>query len=77
MNDYHDSYFATADAAAFFGLLAGEANLIGPAYGNAEVPGSDPALLYIAVRSRSPLAVPPGAEVADPAVAQAVLGVWA
>lgn len=37
----------------------------------------DPARLYIAVRSASEIPVPEGAVATEPALAQAILGVWA
>lgn len=50
--------------------ISGEPLLPQPAIG-------DPARLYIAVRSANEIPVPDGAVATEPALAQAILGVWA
>ena len=77
MNSYYDYAFDSADVSDFLPLLASEANLIGPLPGSPEVPGSDPARLYLKVRASAPLQAPEGLAVTDALVADALLGVWA
>lgn len=76
MTTYIDSYFDSDDANAFLSLLASEPNIIGPLPGVAEL-GSDPARLYLAVRSTAPLETPAGCAVTPPETGIALLGVWA
>lgn len=77
MTTYYDAAFDAPDVSLFLPLLAHEANIIGPLGGSADVPGTDPARAYIAVRALAPVAVPVGAQLTDPAMARQLLGVWA
>ncbi len=75
--DYYDYAFDSDDVNAFLPLLASEPNLIGPRPGHPDMAGSDPARFYLRVRATAPLEAPANVAVTDPAIAEAVLGVWA
>jgi hypothetical protein len=77
MTSYFDHAFDSDDVNAFLPILASEPNVIGPLPGSSEVPGADPARFYLKVRALAPVATPVGAVMTDPAVADALLGVWA
>jgi hypothetical protein len=76
MTTYHDYAFDAADINALLPVL-GEANLIGPLEGRADIEGCDPARYYIRIRSVSEITLPAGCTVTAPDVADALLGVWA
>ena len=77
MTTYYDMYWHSADVAALMVGVGAEPNVIGPKAGDADVPGTDPLLWYVAVRATAFIPTPPGCSDTPQALATSLLGVWA